>query len=64
MSGKKSVTIWQGLHDMNYYDVDHELLRFWTESRGVQPSTNIIWMSCDELVFGLVLMNVQVILST
>ena len=52
------------LHDMNCYDIDHELLCFGIGYGSVQPLTNFIWMSCDELAFGLVVMNVQVVMST
>jgi len=57
------MTTWQGmLHDMNYYDINHELLCFTIGFGGVQPSANFIWMFCDELTFGLIVMNVQVVM--
>jgi len=56
------MTTWQGmLHDMNCYDMDHELLRFKIGSEGVRPSTNFyldvlwwisIWIGSDECESG------------
>ena len=60
-----SVTTWQGmLNDMYYYDVDHGLLWFGIGSGSVQPLTNFTWMSCDGLTIGLIVMGVQVVMST
>ena len=39
------------LHDMNCYDIDHELLCFGIGFGGVRSLANFIQMSCDELVF-------------
>jgi len=39
------------LHDINCYDIDHELLCFGIGFGGVRSLANFIQMSCDELVF-------------
>ena len=61
-----SATTWQQgmLHDMNYYYIDHELLCFGIGFGGVRPLKIFIWISCDGLAFGLIVMNVQVVMST
>ena len=47
-----------------YYDIDLELLCFGIGSRGARPSENFSWMFCDGLAIGLIMMDVQVVMST
>jgi len=46
------------LHDMDYYDIDLELLHFGIGSGGVWLSANFTWMSYDGFTIGLIEMDV------